>query len=314
MNNNSRILYITHDSHAPSGGVKTIYSHVSHLVKNGYPAFVVHNQAGFKPPWLECNVPILYSADKDFQLSPKDIIVIPEDYREALEALREINIKKYIFCQNHFYIFKGLQKDSTWADLGIDVFCSSEIIRKFLKSVFDYDGVPVIHCAIHPELFKPRKKILQIAYMPRKRSAELDFIRNLFNRLYKQYKEVPWICIDKVNEAKVAEILSESAIYFSTSLYEGFGLPPIEAMACGCIVVGFHGGGGLEYASSENGYWCEEGDIIECVRTLGNVISNIKNNDKKVNKVRSQALKKAGEYTFDRQEKEILDFWSKVYK
>jgi glycosyltransferase involved in cell wall biosynthesis len=108
--------------------------------------------------------------------------------------------------------------------------------------------------------------------------------------------------------------LSESAIYFSTSLYEGFGLPPIEAMACGCIVVGFHGGGGLEYASSENGYWCEEGDIIECVRTLGNVISNIKNNDKKVNKVRNQALKKAGEYTFDRQEKEILDFWSKVYK
>jgi glycosyltransferase involved in cell wall biosynthesis len=259
-------------------------------------------------------VPILYSADKDFQLSPKDIIVIPEDYREALEALREINIKKYIFCQNHFYIFKGLRKDTTWADLDIDVFCSSEIINNFLQSVFDYDKVPVIHCAIHSELFKPRKKILQIAYMPRKRPAELDFIRNLFNRLYKQYKEVPWICIDKVNEAKVAEILSESAIYFSTSLYEGFGLPPIEAMACGCIVVGFHGGGGLEYASSENGYWCEEGNIIECVRTLGHVASLIDNNDENVNKVRNQALKKAGEYTLDRQEKEILDFWSKVYK
>ncbi len=314
MSNNSRILYITHDSHAPSGGVKTIYSHVSHLVKNGYPAFVVHNQAGFKLPWLECDVPILYSAGKDFQLSPKDIIVIPEDYRAALDALREINIKKYIFCQNHFYIFKGLRKDTTWADLGIDVFCSSEIISKFLQSVFDYDGLPVIHCAIHLDLFKPRKKKLQIAYMPRKRPAEMDFIRNLFDRLYKQYKEVPWICIDKVNEAKVAQILSESAIFLSTSLYEGFGLPPIEAMACGCVVVGFHGGGGLEYASSENGYWCEEGDIIEFVRTLGHVVSLIDNNDEKVNKVRNQALKKAREYTFDRQEGELLDFWSKAYK
>ena len=314
MSNNSRILYITHDSHVPSGGVKTIYSHVSHLVKNGYPAFVVHNQTGFKPPWLECNVPILHSADKDFQLSPKDIIVIPEDYREALEALREINIKKYIFCQNHFYIFKGLRKDTTWADLDLDVFCSSEIINKFLQSVFDYDSVPIIHYAIHLELFKPRKKKLQIAYMPRKRPSELDFIRNLFNRLYKQYKEVPWVCIDKVNEAKVAQILSESAIFLSTSLYEGFGLPPIEAMACGCIVVGFHGGGGLEYASSENGYWCEEGDIIKFVRTLGHVVSLIDNNDKKVNKVRNRALKKAREYTFDRQEGELLDFWSKAYK
>jgi glycosyltransferase involved in cell wall biosynthesis len=314
MGNNSRILYITHDSHVPSGGVKTIYSHVSLLVKNGYSAFVLHNQTGFKLPWLECDVPVLYSTDKDFQLSPKDIIIIPEDYRAALEALRNINVKKYVFCQNHFYIFKGLQKDNSWADLGIDVFCSSEIISKFLQSVFDYDGVPVIHYAIHLELFKPRKKILQIAYMPRKRPAELDFIRNLFNRLYKQYKEVPWICIDKVSEEKVAQILSESAIFLSTSLYEGFGLPPIEAMACGCIVVGFHGGGGLEYASNENGYWCKEGDIVECVRTLGRVISNIENNDKKVNKVRNQALKKAGEYTFDRQERELLDFWSKVYK
>ena len=314
MSNNGRILYITHDSHAPSGGVKTIYSHVSHLVKNGYPAFVVHNQAGFKLPWFECNVPILY-ADKDFQISPKDIIVIPEDYGAALEALRNINVKKYIFCQNHFYIFKGLQRDNTWADLGIsDVFCSSEIISKFLQSIFDYDEVPVIHYAIHLELFKPRKKILQIAYMPRKRPAELDFIRNLFNRLYKQYKKVPWICIDKVNEAKVVEILSESAIFLSTSLYEGFGLPPIEAMACGCVVVGFHGSGGLEYASSDNGYWCEEGNIIECAKTLGHVVSIIHNNDEKVNNVRNQALKKAGEYTFDRQEKELLDFWSKVYK
>ncbi len=315
MSNNSRILYITHDSHTPSGGVKTIYSHVSNLAKNGYPAFVVHNQTGFKLPWLESeDVPILYSADKDFQLSQKDIIVIPEDYTAALEALRNLNIKKYVFCQNHFYIFKGLQNYSTWADLGLDVFCSSEIIRKFIKSVFNYDGVPVIHCAIHSELFKPRKKTLQIAYMPRKRPAELDFIRNLFNRLYKQYKEVPWICIDKVNEAKVAEILSESAIFLSTSLYEGFGLPPIEAMACGCIVVGFHGGGGLEYASSENGYWCNEGDIIECVRKLGHVVSVIDNNEEEVNKVRNQALKKAGEYTFARQERELINFWSKVYK
>jgi hypothetical protein len=314
MSNNGRILYLTHDSHAPSGGVKTIYFHVSHLVKNGYSAFVVHNQTGFKLPWLVFNVPILY-ADKDFKISTNDIVVIPEDYRAALEALRNINIRKYIFCQNHFYIFKGLQKDNTWADLGIsDVFCSSEIISKFLQSTFDYEEVPVIHCAINLELFKQRKKKLQIAYMPRKRPSELDFIRNLFNRLYKQYKDVPWICIDKVNEVKVAEILSESAIFLSTSLYEGFGLPPIEAMACGCIVVGFHGGGGLEYASSENGYWCEEGNIIECVRTLGHVVSIIDNNDKEANKIRNQALKKADEYTFERQEKELINFWSKIYK
>jgi hypothetical protein len=44
------------------------------------------------------------------------------------------------------------------------------------------------------------------------------------------------------------------------------------------------------------------------------VVSIIDNNDEKVNKVRNLALKKAGEYTFDRQERELLDFWSKAYK
>ena len=28
---------------------------------------------------------------------------------------------------------------------------------------------------------------------------------------------------------------------------EGFGLPPLEAMLCGCVVVGFDGGGGSAY-------------------------------------------------------------------
>ncbi len=314
MSTNGRILYISYDSLEPSGGVKVLYSHVSHLAKNGYPAFIVHNQPDFKLPWLDCDVPILYTRN-NLQISPNDIVVIPEDHKTALNIFKEIQVRKYVFCQNHYYVFKGLQSSDSWQDYGVStVFCCSEIISRFIQNVFGYAEVPVVHNAIDLDLFKPREKKLQIAYMPRKRPGELDFIRNLFNRLYKQYKQIPWICIDKVNEAKVAEIMSESAVFLSTSIYEGLGLPPLEAMACGCAVVGFHGGGGLEYASSENGYWCEEGDVIECAKTLGNVVSLINNDDEEINKVKEHALKKTAEYTFDRQERELLNFWSKVYK
>lgn len=309
-----RILYVSYDSPTPAGGVRMVYSHVSHLIKNGYPAFVLHSQSGFKLPWLKCNVPILYM-DKDFKLLPNDIVVIPEDYSTVLKALREINIRKYVFCQNHFYIFKGLENCNEWANYGIsNVFCCSEIINEFIRSTFDYDEVSIVHNAIDLELFKPGEKALQIAYMPRKRPSELEFIKNLFNRLYKHYKHIQWVCIDNMNEVKVAEILSKSAIFISTSLYEGFGLPPLEAMACGCIVVGFHGDGGREYASSDNGFWCEEGNVIECAKTLGNVVSLINNEDEKISRVKKQALKKATEYTYDRQENDLLRFWSKVYK
>ena len=258
------------------------------------PAFVLHNQEGFKPTWFDSSVPTLYTGS-NFNVLQNDIVVIPEGQGMALEALKNINVRKYVFCQNHYYVFRGLQNCNTWSDYGIsNIICSSDIISEFVRNVFGYDNVPVIHYAINHEIFKPKKKTLQIAYMPRKRPFELGFIRDLFNRIYKQYEHVPWICIDNLNETKVAEVLCESAIFLSSSIYEGFGLPPIEAMACGCVVVGFHGDGGLEYVTSDNGFWCEGEDIIECAKTLGRVISMIEKKDKIIDKVRGPSSKKGG--------------------
>ena len=42
-------------------------------------------------------------------------------------------------------------------------------------------------------------------------------------------------------------ILSMNRYYLSLSPLEGFGLIPLEAMSCGTVVVGFHGGGGSSY-------------------------------------------------------------------
>jgi glycosyltransferase involved in cell wall biosynthesis len=36
-------------------------------------------------------------------------------------------------------------------------------------------------------------------------------------------------------------------VFLSLSDRDGFGLPPAEAMACGCYVVGYSGGGGREF-------------------------------------------------------------------
>ena len=46
----------------------------------------------------------------------------------------------------------------------------------------------------------------------------------------------------------VEEIYNRSAIFISPSIVEGFGLPCIEAMACGCALVTTENGGSREYA------------------------------------------------------------------
>ena len=46
--------------------------------------------------------------------------------------------------------------------------------------------------------------------------------------------------------------LARTRYVVALSPLEGFGLFPLEAMASGCAVVGFHGGGGLDYMTEQN--------------------------------------------------------------
>lgn len=50
------------------------------------------------------------------------------------------------------------------------------------------------------------------------------------------------------SDIELAHVLQESDIFISTSLWEGFGLPALEAMACGCAVISSDNGGCREYA------------------------------------------------------------------
>ena len=108
--------------------------------------------------------------------------------------------------------------------------------------------------------------------MPRKRGLESKFIKGLFRSQYPNLKSIEWVPIENKTRTECAEILKESAVFASFSFLEGLGLPPLEAMAADCIVVGFHGLGGAEYANSKNGFWVEEGDYFGFARQLSTAL------------------------------------------
>jgi L-malate glycosyltransferase len=60
----------------------------------------------------------------------------------------------------------------------------------------------------------------------------------------------PWITfrLDPPQREIVDKIYNRSAVFISPSLVEGFGLPCVEAMACGCALVTTDNGGSREYA------------------------------------------------------------------
>ena len=51
-----------------------------------------------------------------------------------------------------------------------------------------------------------------------------------------------------MQHAEVAQALQEALIFLSCGHPEGFGLPLAEAIACGCLVVGYHGLAGRDFA------------------------------------------------------------------
>jgi glycosyltransferase involved in cell wall biosynthesis len=60
--------------------------------------------------------------------------------------------------------------------------------------------------------------------------------------------------VSPTNDKAITEILNDTDIFVSSSWWEGFGLPALEAMACGCAVITSNNGGCNEYA--RDGYNC----------------------------------------------------------
>jgi glycosyltransferase involved in cell wall biosynthesis len=106
---------------------------------------------------------------------------------------------------------------------------------------------------------------LSVCYMPRKCTNDAFHIRR---EVMKTFPDIPWVEIDKRPIREVAALLRSSKVFLSTQENEGFGLPAIEAMSCGCIVAGYSGTPGFPhpYATPSNGLWAKDRDAASAVR------------------------------------------------
>ena len=66
---------------------------------------------------------------------------------------------------------------------------------------------------------------------------------------------------------KVASALQEAMLFLSCGHPEGFGLPLAEAIACGCLVVGYHGLAGRDFALPHM-HVVEFGDLLGLLKGL----------------------------------------------
>lgn len=304
---NRRIFYLCRHFGRPVGGVRTAYRHVEILRRHGFDATILLT-ASKGESYFEADVPVLrFEPRMSFNMS--DILVIPEGWDWFIKPFGASGLRANVFCQNPFYIFDGLGDAPNYEALGISrVFCSSSFIATTLKELLGYEDLPVVPYAIDPAVFKPGRKSLQIAYMPRKMPDEAAFIIGMFKRLHRKHADVDWVKIQDVNEAEAAEILGQSAVFLSFSRLEGLGLPPLEAMSSGCLTVGFLGDAGREFATPENGLWCEADDWHGVADALAKAVDMLETaaGERMIESGRQTA---AG-YSIETMESALINFWT----
>ena len=114
--------------------------------------------------------------------------------------------------------------------------------------------------------FPPQYKARRIAYMDRKNPAHVQAVA-LMSSLRQTLSRYEFRPLSRMSHPQIASELRESLVFLNFGHPEGFGLPLAEAIACGCIVIGYHGLSGRDFCSSAL-HTVDFGDILGFVNTL----------------------------------------------
>jgi glycosyltransferase involved in cell wall biosynthesis len=172
--------------------------------------------------------------------------------------------------------------------------------------------VSQVRNAIDPGLFHPPERIAprRIAFMPRKRPVDA---RQVLRLLAAHGSLDKWdvVKIDGRSQAETARLLRSCAVFLSFSGKEGFGLPPAEAMACGCYVVGFPGLGGREYFHPEFCSPVPDDDILSFAKAAAEALAD----DPAVLAKRATGASAhiLSQYTLEGQREDLLRFFGYLF-
>ncbi|GAA3110307.1 glycosyltransferase [Streptosporangium carneum] len=287
------IRYLCPDLSRPSGGIRAIYRHVDTLTAAGFDAAVLHRRKGFSCSWFEHRTPVVSAETAG--LHRGDVLVLPEYAAPALGTLPE-GLRLVVFNQNAYNTFAlspfdEVPRGAPYAGVPAleAVLAVSEPNVAYLRFAYPDLWIERVRNVVDPALFHPGDaggagdtegtegtegtvRARRIALMPRRRAGDLAQVLHLLRArgALDGWEVVP---IHGRSEAETAALLRSCAVFFSLSHQEGFGMPPAEAMASGCYVVGFTGVAGQEFFDPAFCSPVPEGDVLAFAQTAERVLA-----------------------------------------
>ena len=312
----------------PTGGITVLRQIADILHQAGRDACLVPRETGgWRPQGLADAAPIIEWAD--LNMTSNDLWLIPEGWVNALAPGLEAKAHCINYVQNWAYLFSALPEGVDWHNLPVEFLAVSNPVARFIKDA-TFKDAPVIRPGIDRSIFRPGNKKtdrITIAFMPRKNKALVQQIKAIYEHRCGG-NCVRWLPIEGMETHQVAEALRASHIFLATGFPEGCPLPPLEAMGCGCLPVGFSGFGGWDYMRqiqttprytpwielrevnwTGNGFWCADGDVLDAALCLEDAINMIKEDDLYLAAALDACQETADAYSTDEQKLSVLTAW-----
>ena len=234
---------------------------------------IVHYGIGNSHFWEQCVLPFFFIGKKDYlviSFTGLGSILIPHKMMTIHDLAFLKNPAWYSRAYYWYYRFMTpLAVKTSQHILTVSEFSKSEILRfyPFLKT----EKISVVYNAIDSQLFKPQHSapwhdpsstshhtserfVLCVSSIdPRKNFARLIracqnltdaklYIVGNYNRVFGNTTELATNSdrihfLGRVSDQELVRLYNQAECFVFPSLYEGFGLPPLEAMACGCPVL-----------------------------------------------------------------------------
>ena len=278
------------------GGIKVGFQFVDLLNELGIPCVVV-TPDGLAPQWFRSSAYTVPESAVWNRLTESDCLIfsLPHDYERFAQAPARV----MFHCQGTVPMIDPIIRDPR-----ITVLTCWEQAHAYVLEKAGRESISVGINIADDFFFNGRpKRPDTAACMPRRGSEIIDATADANPR-------IAFTRISDFTEKETANTLVCSEYFLATSVGEWFGLPAIEAMAAGCVVVTVPVVGGNDYLRPNQN--CCIGEAHEIPGLFADISRPGRSRDRV--RLRDHAIATAGRYRRSRQKTQLREMLAKELK
>jgi hypothetical protein len=279
-NKESRIYFLVQDTKGQAkASLAHIYNMALVLKGNGFNPVILHEANDYVGvgEWLGSEymdqIPHKSLQNQNLEVSPEDLLVIPELYGFVMNQVTKLPCGKIVLCQAYDHIFETLQPGQTWGQLGFHkCITTSEFQKEYISNLMRNASIDVIEPIISEEFVPqrlPAKPIIAI------HTREPRDAANIIKSFYIKFPQYRWVTFRDMRGIGVKDFANELQNTFLSVWVDetsGYGTFPLESMKSNVPVLGVVPNLMPHWMNEDNGFWIS--NKLQIVDFIADILQN----------------------------------------